>query len=454
MTFLSNTAEDRAEMLARIGVSDFDGLIQPIPENLRLTSLLDLPPQLDESALLRHLGKLAGRNVNLETCISFLGAGVYDHFRPAVVPALQGRGEFATSYTPYQPEMSQGMLQAIYEYQTLICALTWMDLANASMYDAATGVAEAALMAIHVLDRNEVVVTESMHPHYRDVLKTYLDATGFNLIKIPLSALDSETGSLDSLGQFVNEKTACVLYQQPDFFGRVVDQQTFVDAAHEKGALAIACVDPVSLGLLKPPGEYDVDIVVGEGQSLGNPMGFGGPLLGFFACKKKFVRQFPGRIVGATVDEAGRRGYTMTLRTREQDIRREKATSNICTNQALLALAATIYLCEMGKTGLTQVADLSLQKSHYAYKLLTAIKGVEPVFPNSPFLKEFVVRLSKPVAEVNRQLLKSEILGGLELQNYYPNESSLSNTALICVTETRTKDDIDLLVSSLKTILS
>ncbi len=450
MTYLSNTAEDRAEMLEAIGVASFDELLSPIPENLRLSSLLDLPPALDESALLRHLNRLASQNANLETNLSFLGAGVYDHFRPAVVAALQGRGEFATAYTPYQPEMSQGMLQAIYEYQTLICALTWMDLANASMYDAATGVAEAALMAVQILDRTEVVVSESMHPHYREVLKTYLDATGFTQVVLPISVLEDGASLLD----YVTEKTACVLYQQPDFFGRVTDQKRFVEAAHTKGALAVACVDPVSLGLLKPPGELDVDIVVGEGQSLGNPMGYGGPLLGFFACKKKFIRQFPGRIVGATVDEAGNRGYTMTLRTREQDIRREKATSNICTNQALLALAATIHLCELGKAGMTQVADLSLQKAHYAYHQLIALAGVRPVFPANRFFKEFALTLSKPIAEVNRELLKAGIVGGLDLQAYYPHSLPLKNAALFCVTETRTKEDIDLLVSELNRILN
>ena len=454
VTYLSNTVEDRTEMLEAIGIASFDNLLEPIPENLRLKTLLDLPPALDESGLLRHLNKMAGRNVNLEACISFLGAGVYDHFRPAVVAALQGRGEFATSYTPYQPEMSQGMLQAIYEYQTLICTLTWMDLANASMYDAATGVAEAALMAIHILDRHDVVVTEAMHPHYRQVLKTYLDATGFNMVTVPLSGFASDTSSeFESLSTYINDRTACVLFQQPDFFGRVIDQKEYVEAAHRVGALAISCVDPISLGLLKPPGELDVDIVVGEGQSLGNPMGFGGPLLGFFACKKKFVRHFPGRIVGATVDESGNRGYTMTLRTREQDIRREKATSNICTNQALLALAATIYLCELGKAGMTQVSDLSLQKAHYAYRELTALEGVEAVFPQSPFFKEFALKLSKPVVEVNRELLKAGILGGLNLDTYYENNVNLANTTLFCVTETRTREDIDLLVSTLKKVL-
>ena len=383
MTYLSNTAEDRAEMLKTIGISSFADLIAPIPDAIQLKGDLNLPPQLDEPALVRHLQSLAAKNVDLESHVSYLGAGIYDHFRPAVVGMLQVRGEFATSYTPYQPEMSQGMLQAIYEYQTLICALTGMDLANASMYDAATGLAEAALMAIGILDRPQVVVSTATHPHYRQVLKTYLDATGYELIETPY------VEGVDGLRNAVSDKTACILMQQPDFFGSLEDVGAITELAHRVGALSIVSVDPVSLGLLKPPAAYDVDIVVGEGQALGNPMGFGGPLLGFFACKKKFVRSFPGRIVGATTDQQGRRGYTMTLRTREQDIRREKATSNICTNQSLLALAATIHLCELGKTGLQQVADLSLQKAHYAREQLAKLPGVSVLFGDRPFFKEF-----------------------------------------------------------------
>ena len=443
MTYLSNTAEDRAEMLKTIGISSFADLIAPIPDAIQLKGDLNLPPQLDEPALVRHLQSLAAKNADLESHVSYLGAGIYDHFRPAVVGMLQVRGEFATAYTPYQPEMSQGMLQAIYEYQTLICALTGMDLANASMYDAATGLAEAALMAIGILDRPQVVVSTATHPHYRQVLKTYLDATGYELVETPYAE------GLDGLRNAVSNKTACVLMQQPDFFGSLEDVGAITELAHSVGALAIVSVDPVSLGLLKPPAACDVDIVVGEGQALGNPMGFGGPLLGFFACKKKFVRSFPGRIVGATVDQQGRRGYTMTLRTREQDIRREKATSNICTNQSLLALAATIHLCELGKTGLRQVADLSLQKAHYAREQLAKLPGVSVLFSDRPFFKEFVIDLPTAPEAVNRALLKSKIVGGLPLGTYYPE---LPNAMLVAVTETKTKADIDSFVSAVSEV--
>src|SRR5579862_7341885 len=394
-------------MLAAIGIDTFDELLAPVPDNVRLHSDLNLPLALDEPALVRHLTELANRNLNLQSTLSFLGAGIYDHFRPAVVAALASRGEFATSYTPYQPEVSQGMLQAIYEYQTLICALTQMDLANASMYDAASGIAEAALMAISVSGRPEVVVMGSVHPHYRQVLATYLASTGYQLREVSTPA----TGmGLDELRRTVGPQTACVVAQHPNFYGCLEEPQALVAIAHGAGALAILSVDPISLGLLKPPGAYGVDIVVGEGQALGNPMGFGGPLLGFFACNKRFVRSFPGRIVGATVDQQGRRGYTMTLRTREQDIRREKATSNICTNQALLALCATIYLCELGKSGLRQTADLCLQKAHYAHQRLTEIKGVRSVTGTRPFFKEFAIRLPVAPETVCARLLERGIV--------------------------------------------
>jgi glycine dehydrogenase subunit 1 len=430
-------------MLAAIGVAQFEDLIAPIPEAIRLKAPLNLPPALDEAALVRHLQELAAQNADMERHRCFLGAGIYDHFCPSVVGALASRGEFATSYTPYQPELSQGMLQAIYEYQTLICALTGMDLSNASMYDAATGLAEAALMACDLTQRQQIVVSEAVHPHYRQVLATYLHATGNRLVTVPYTGTDADTSAWEAV---LSEQTAGVLFQHPNFFGILEPAGSLVEAAHRAGALAVACVDPISLGLLKPPADYDVDIVVGEGQALGNPMGFGGPLLGFFACKRGFVRNFPGRIVGATVDQQGRRGYTMTLRTREQDIRRERATSNICTNEALLALAATIYLCELGKSGLRQVADLCLQKSHYACEQLTQLPGVTVAFPERPFFKEFALRLPVDPEIVNRRLRENAIIGGLALKPYYP---ALADTALVCVTETKTKADIDDFVAAL-----
>lgn len=447
MSYVSNTDTDRLEMLQTIGVSSIADLLSSIPESVQRHRPLDLPPALDEIALVRHLQSLALRNTDLESNLCFLGAGIYDHFRPAVINALISRGEFATSYTPYQPELSQGMLQAVYEYQSLICALTGMDISNASMYDAATGLAEAALMACDHSDRKEVLVLATVNPHYRQVIATYLHATGYTLVEAPLN---HEGDSVETLRPLFSTSTACVIFQQPNFFGSLEDVNAVVELAHRNGALAISAVDPISLGLLKPPGEYDVDIVVGEGQSLGNPMGFGGPLLGFFACKKQFIRKFPGRIVGATVDQQGRRGYTMTLRTREQDIRREKAASNICTNEALLALAATVYLCEMGKTGLRHVADLCLQKAHYAREMLSKIPGVSIYADNRPFFKEFVMQLPKAPAEVNKYLLRHHIVGGLPLGKYYPE---LENHILLCVTETKTKQDIDHLVSSMTSAL-
>ena len=442
LSYISNTETDRNEMLEAIGISSFDALLAPIPEAIRFQGDLNLPPALDEHSLVRHLASLASRNADLESHLCFLGAGIYDHFRPSVVGAMMSRGEFATAYTPYQPEMSQGMLQTIYEYQTMICGLTGMDMSNASMYDAATGLAEAALMAAGILERTEIVVSAAVHPHYRQVIRTYADSTGYRYVEVPFTGQESDIAVLD---RAVSSMTSCVIFQHPNFFGCLEAVDAWVEAAHRHGALAITSVDPISLGLLKPPGEYDVDIVVGEGQSLGNPMGFGGPLLGFFACKKKFVRAFPGRIVGATVDQQGRRGYTMTLRTREQDIRRDKATSNICTNQALIALCATVYMSELGKNGFRQVADLCLQKAHYCLTQLAKLPGVSPVLESLSFFKEFAVRLPLDPEEVNRRLIQHKIVGGLALGRYYPE---YRDAMLVCVTETKTKEDIDRFVAA------
>jgi glycine dehydrogenase subunit 1 len=339
------------------------------------------------------------------------------------------------------------MLQAIYEYQTLICALTGMDLSNASMYDAATGLAEAALMAISITGRHEVVVLDTVNPHYRQVVAAYMRSTGYRLREVSVSPILGDSGGAAGLASATGPETACVIGQHPNFYGNLEDPPGLVASAHDVGALAILSVDPISLGLLKPPAEYGVDIVVGEGQALGNPMAFGGPLLGFFACKERFVRSFPGRIVGATVDQQGRRGYTMTLRTREQDIRRERATSNICTNQALLALCATIYLCELGRWGLRHVADLCLQKAHYAADRLQTIDGVRIAFPNRAFFKEFVVRLPADPERVCERLLQRGIVGGLPLGAYEP---ALQDGLLICVTETRTREDIDRFVAAME----
>ncbi len=447
MTYISNTDADRAEMLAAIGVPSFEALIAPIPEAVRRQGLLNIPSALDEHSLLRHLSGIAAQNADSDGWLNFLGAGIYDHFRPTVVGALVSRGEFSTAYTPYQPELSQGMLQAIYEFQSLICALTQMDIANASMYDAATAMTEAALMSCDLSGRHEVVISSAVHPHYREVLKTYLNATGYFMTELPWSP----DGRMTGIAESITDATACVILQHPNFWGVLDDLEGAVEAAHKVGANAVAVVDPISLGLLKPPGAFDVDIVVGEGQALGNPMAFGGPLLGFYACKKKFVRSFPGRIVGATHDKEGRRGYTMTLRTREQDIRREKATSNICTNEALLALAATVYLCEMGRAGLHDAANLCLQKSHYAADLLSAIPGVNLSFPSGRFFKEFVVTLPFDAETIAGKLRAHKILGGLPLSPYYPG---MENALLVCVTETKTRADIDRFAAAIEAVVA
>ena len=443
MTYISNTAADRREMMAAIGIGEFAELLEPIPLEVRLDRSLNLPPALDEMALVRRLQSLAEKNSNLDANLCFLGAGLYDHFRPAVVAALQSRGEFLTAYTPYQPELSQGMLQAIYEYQSLICALTGMDLSNASMYDGATGLAEATLMATSLTSRTEIICSRAVNPHYRQVIETYAKWTGFRIIDVAANGLRTD---IDALKGAITPQTACVVAQQPNFFGCLEDVGVITAAAHTAGALSIISVDPISLGLLTPPGDYDADVVVGEGQSLGSPMGFGGPLLGFFACKQKYARSFPGRIVGATVDQQGRRGYTMTLRTREQDIRRERATSNICTNQALIALAATIYMCELGKTGLKQVANLCLQKAHYAHTRLALLPGIDVLHAEVRFFKEFVVRVPMPPADLNASLLQKGIVGGLPLGPYYPD---MKDCMLLCVTETKTRADIDRLIEAI-----
>lgn len=448
MSYVPHTEAERMKMLSAIGVETVSDLFADLPEGIRLSRDLQVPAALDEHALLRHMQELAGRNRSADELLCFLGAGIYDHFVPSVVDALASRGEFATSYTPYQPELSQGMLQAIYEFQSLVCLLTGMDLANASMYDAATAIAEAALMLADGSGRSTVVVSRSVHPHYRRVLETYLRTAGYRL-----KTLDYQDGVLDMdvLHGHIDEDTACVVVQHPNFFGCLEDIGTLQQQVERVGARSVVSVNPISLGLLKPPGDYGVDVVVGEGQCLGNPMGFGGPLLGFFACKEEFRRRFPGRIVGATTDTEGRRGYTMTLRTREQDIRREKATSNICTNEALLALAATVHLAALGKHGLRAVAEACLQNAHYVCDSLSDLVHVEPRF-RAPYFHEFVARfpLSVHVPDVLDKLLEEGILGGLALGPYY---DELQDSLLICVTETKTRDDLDRYIEAVRAIV-
>jgi len=435
MSYIPNTDADREKMLGAIGVKSLDDLFAPIPEPLQFKGELNIPRRMDQMTLAKHLTKLASKNLHADAAPCFLGAGIYDHYVPPTVAAITGRSEFYTSYTPYQPEMSQGVLQSIFEFQSLLCQLLGMDVANASMYDGATALAEAAIMAGELTGRKKLVVLGSVHPVYRHVLDTYL-----RHMSLSADVITDISG--------VGDDTAAVIVQQPSFFGTLEDMTHWSEAAHAKGALLIACVDPISLGILIPPGEYDADIVVGEGQALGCPMGYGGPLLGFFACKNKFMRRLPGRIVGQTKDGDGKRAFVMTLRTREQDIRRERATSNICTNEALYALAASVYMATMGKQGMTQVAELCIQKAHYAAQEIEKLPGYSLAFPDKPFFKEFVVKTPVAPARINEHLLSEGIIGGLDLGHHFPD---MGDAMLVCVTEQRTKGDIDSLVSALGT---
>jgi len=437
VSYIPHTESDVAAMLRTIGVASVDELFDAIPAPLRLDKPLSLPEPLDELAFIRHMEDLAGRNWSTPRCVSFLGAGVYDHFVPAVVDALVSRGEFLTSYTPYQPELSQGMLQAMYEFQSLVCTLTGMDMANASMYDAATALAEAALMLVDATGRRRVLASRAMHPHYRHVVRTYLTAAEVEYEEVHFQDGRTDLGHINEL---LRDPAACVLVQYPNFFGCLEDLQAFQGLRSSHDCRTVAAVDPVAMAILRPPGEYDFDVVVGEGQSLAAPLSFGGPLLGFFAFKQEYYRRFPGRIVGATHDGQGRRGFTMTLRTREQDIRRERATSNICTNEALLSLAMAVSLCALGPTGLRKMAEVSAQKAHFALEALAVSPRIGRRF-GSAFFKEFVLQFDTrfPVHDICRRLRDRGILAGYPLGRDYPE---LGDCLLVCVTEKRTRDEI------------
>jgi len=439
--YIPNTEEDRVQMLSELGLSDISELFADIPEEMKPSRELDLPESLSEPELTNFMRSLAGKNISCTQAACFLGAGAYDHFIPAIVRYVISKPEFYTSYTPYQPEISQGMLQAIFEYQTMICRLTEMDVSNASMYDGATALAEAALMAVRSTGRKSVLVSCGVHPEYREVLKTY---ARFNEIEVKEIALSRLKTDMSELTAFIGDgDIAAVIIQNPNFFGSIEDLKDISQLAAGKGALSIACVDPISLGLLQSPGECGADIVAGDGQPLGNPINYGGPTLGFLAAKKEFLRKIPGRIVGQTTDHQGRRGFVLTLQAREQHIRREKAVSNICSNQALNALAATAYMSVMGKEGLKETANLCLQKAHYTMDQLIATGKFERA-SDAPFIKEFTVKaLDEPVADINKRLLEHGIIGGLELEKAYPG---LKGHWLIAVTEKRTKQEIDTLV--------
>lgn len=447
MDYVPDTNQEREQMLKEIGLESVESLFSVIPEELRKATL-HLPGALSEAELMVFFKEKGKRNGHLNQYNSFLGAGAYDHFVPSIVGALSSRGEFLTCYTPYQAEASQGTLQALYEFQTLICELTGLDVANASMYDGATALAEAALLAIRHTERNKVVVSTTLHPEYRAVLASYLKPLGASLKEVKMSEGVTDVFALKGL---VDEKVAAVIVQQPNFFGCLEEVGDISAVTHEKGALLIACVNPISLGLLSPPGDYGADIAVGDAQPLGNHLSYGGPHVGFFAVKKELMRRIPGRLVGATTDLEGRRAFVLTLQAREQHIRRQRAVSNICTNQNLLALRATIYLCALGKEGLRELAETNLQKSHYAKEMLCAIEGFSTPF-NRPFFNEFVIQLPRGLTpeSLNRRLYKRGIIGGLSLKKFYPK---LKNSMLFCVTENKTRTQIDALVAGLKEVL-
>jgi glycine dehydrogenase subunit 1 len=443
-SYIPNTGADRARMLETLGIDSVEELFEVIPAPKRYPQL-DLPDPLSEMEVKSLLQGLAEKNGDLLHHPCFLGAGSYHHFVPSVVDHIASRGEFYTAYTPYQPEVSQGTLTSIYEFQSMVCSLTGMDVANASMYDGATALAEAGLMAARVTRRYKLLVASSAHPTYRRVLRTYTQGMGMDIQEIGRT----EDGVLDTSGveQLLDDGTAALMVQHPNFLGGLEDLASLSELTHSVGALLVVCVDPISLGLLKAPGDLGADIVVGEGQGLGTPPSYGGPCVGLFACRQEYLRQIPGRLVGMTTDAEGRRGFVLTLQPREQHIRREKATSNICTNEALIALAAGAYLAVMGRQGLRQVAELCYHKAHYAAEAITALPGYERL--GGRFFKEFVVRTPLAPSKVNDRLWSRGIIGGYELARDYPD---LTQCLLFCVTEMNSRQDIDRLVEALTEI--
>ncbi len=448
MSYIPNTPKDQQAMLEKLDLSSLEDLLAPVPENVRLRRPLDLPPALSEPDLKRLLNGMAAKNKNLDAVVSFLGAGTYDHAIPSVVPHLQRRSEFVTSYTPYQPEVSQGMLQAIYEFQTMVCQITGLDIANASLYDGATAMVEAALLAVGPGGRGEVVISMGVDPQYRRVLHTYAHARGFTVKEVPTR---NGVTSPEDLDAAVSATTAAVVIQQPNFFGCIEDMRAIEPVAHKGKAVFVATItEPASLSVLASPGEYGADIAVGELMSFGNTMSYGGPALGFMAARSKYMRLLPGRLVGQTVEEGGQKqtGYVLTLQTREQHIRRERATSNICTNQSLLAVGATIYLATLGKQGFRELGELCLQKAHYAFRQITALPGYKAAF-SSPFFDEFVITAPVSAQRLQQHFEQAGIIGGYALRDGYPD---MPNDMLFCVTETRSKEDIDYLVDVLKEV--
>lgn len=444
--YIPNTPQDEKRMLEFIGLETMDDLFNDIPEEFRLKRDLNLKPSMSELEVTNYMTKLAKENKSVNDLTCFLGAGAYDHYIPTVIGHVTGRSEFYTSYTPYQAEISQGTLQYIFEFQTMICEITGMEVANASMYDAGTAIAEAAFMAANISRKNKIIVSETVAPQHREVLNTYAHLQNLEVVVVKM---DEGSTDMEDLKSKVDEDTAAVIVQSPNFFGVIEDLEAIEKVTHsEKKAMLITSVDPISMGILKKPGEMGADIVVGEGQALGIPLSYGGPYLGFMATTKKHMRKLPGRIVGQTIDADGERAFVLTLQAREQHIRRDKATSNICSNQGLNALAATVYLATMGKEGLKEVAMQATQKAHYAQKKLIEA-GYKPLF-DKPFFKEFAVVSDKAVDTVNEGLLKENILGGYNLGKDFPQ---YENASLYAVTEKRTKEEIDHLSSVLEGLI-
>ena len=442
MDYVQITSKQREEMLKAVGARSIADLLKQVPDQYRLDAPLAVPPALGELSLRRHLSELAAQDRSTDQKVCFLGAGAYDHFIPTIVDALAMKGEFLTAYTPYQAEASQGSLQAFFEFQTMICQLTGMEVANASLYEGATAAAEAALMALNITGKREIIVSEGVHPHYRQVLKTYLADLPARYTEIKLKNGVVDTQSLESE---LEADTAAIVCQSPNFLGHLERVETITKFAHANESLMIQAFNPLSLGLLKHPGEMGVDVAVGEGQPLGIPLQFGGPYLGLFATKMQYVRKMPGRLVGQTVDADGERAFCLTLQTREQHIRREKATSNVCTNQGLLALRASVYLAAMGPAGLREAAQLCYNKTHYLVARLKEA-GLERKFAQQPFFNEVLVQMNRPVEKVLNEAGKAGVLAGYPVGQDYPE---LSDCLLIAVTEKRTRAEIDRLVELL-----
>lgn len=443
MRYIPNSPSERWSMLADMGLERIEELFDQIPEKLKLNEPLGIGEPMSEPELLEYFRRLADENaIDYQ---SFLGAGAYSHFIPVIIDSLISRAEFFTAYTPYQPELSQGTLQYTFEFQTMICQLTGMEVANSSLYDGSTAVAEAVLMANRVTRRNRFIMSDTVHPQYREVVSAYTRNLGLNIELVG----HTKAGTLDPGSFGMGNDTGAIVVQSPNFFGCVEDLAEIAEAAHEAGALLIVAItEPMSLGILKPPGACGADIVAGETQSFGIPLSYGGPYCGMFATLEKHVRQMPGRLVGEARDNEGRRGYVLTLSTREQHIRRDKATSNICTNQGLFALMATVYLSTMGKRGVQEVARQNLQKAHYAASEVSKIEGFELNFA-APFFNEFVVRTPRPASEITKRALDKKIIAGVALQRYY---QEMGDSLLVCVTETAKKEAIDNLVDALSGI--